>query len=45
MTVDIKVVSRVETVGGGSTETKIDYQEGTHFAAFGTSSAAIQLRQ
>jgi len=35
-TLDIKVVSRVETVGGGSTETKIDYAEGTAFAAFGT---------
>jgi len=35
--VDIKVVSRVETVGGGSTETKISYQEGTSFASFGTS--------
>ena len=34
---DIKIVSRVETVGGGSTETKISYQEGTSFAAFGTS--------
>ena len=37
--VDIKVVSRVETVGGGSTETKIDYQEGASFAAFGTGAA------
>ena len=35
-TIDIKVVSRVETVGTGSTETKIDYKEGTTFAAFGT---------
>ena len=35
-TIDIKVVSRVETVGTGSTETKIDYAEGTSFAAFGT---------
>ena len=34
--VDIRVVSRVETVGGGSTETSITYQEGTSFAAFGT---------
>ena len=34
--VDVRVVSRVETVGGGSTETKISYQEGTSFAAFGT---------
>ena len=38
-TIDIKVVSRVETVGTGSTETKIDYAEGTTFAAFGTSVA------
>ena len=38
-TIDIKVVSRVETVGTGSTETKIDYAEGTSFAAFGTSVA------
>jgi len=37
--IDIKVVSRVETVGGGSTETKISYQEGTSFAAFGTGAA------
>jgi hypothetical protein len=37
--VDIKVVSRVETVGGGSTETNISYQEGTSFAAFGTGGA------
>jgi len=35
-TIDVKVVSRVETVGGGSTETKIEYKEGTSFAAFGT---------
>ena len=27
-TLDIKVVSRVETVGGGSTETAVTYQEG-----------------
>ena len=38
-TIDVKVVSRVETVGGGSTETKIDYAEGTSFAAFGTGTA------
>ena len=38
-TLDIKVVSRVETVGTGSTETKIDYAEGTAFAAFGTGTA------
>ena len=37
--VDIKVVSRVETVGGGSTETRIDYQEGFGGASFGTSVA------
>ena len=37
--VDVRVVSRVETVGGGSTETKINYQEGTSFAAFGTGGA------
>ena len=37
--VDVKVVSRVETVGGGSTETKIDYQEGFNGAQFGTSVA------
>ena len=37
--VDIRVVSRVETVGGGSTETSITYQEGTSFAAFGTGGA------
>ena len=35
-TLDVKVVSRVETVGGGSTETKIRLSEGTSFAAFGT---------
>ena len=38
-TLDVKVVSRVETVGTGSTETKIDYAEGTSFAAFGTGTA------
>jgi hypothetical protein len=38
-TIDVKVVSRVETVGTGSTETKISYQEGTSFAAFGTGTA------
>ena len=37
--VDIKIVSRVETVGGGSTETKIEYQEGFGGAQFGTSVA------
>ena len=38
-TVDIKVVSRVETVGGGSTETAVTYQEGSSTRAFGTSVA------
>ena len=37
-TIDVKVVSRVETVGGGSTETKVDYTEGGIYA-FGTSDA------
>jgi len=36
-TIDVKIVSRVETVGGGVTETKIDYSEATTFAAFDTS--------
>ena len=31
-TIDVKVVSRVETVGGGSTETKVDYTEGGIYA-------------
>ena len=35
-TIDVKVVSRVETVGGGSTETAITYQEGSTTRAFGT---------
>jgi hypothetical protein len=34
-TIDVKVVSRVETVGGGSTETAITYQEGSTTKAFG----------
>jgi len=38
-TIDVKVVSRVETVGGGSTETAITYAEGTSFSAFGTGTA------
>jgi len=38
-TIDVKVVSRVETVGTGSTETAITYAEGTSFAAFGTGTA------
>jgi len=38
-TVDVKVVSRVETVGGGSTETAVTYQEGSTTRAFGTSVA------
>ena len=36
-TIDVKVVSRVETVGGGATETRIAYQEGTSYASFDTS--------
>ena len=35
-TLDVKVISRVETVGGGSTETKVDYTEGGIYA-FSTS--------
>jgi|TARA_R110000822_G_scaffold121380_3_gene255138 hypothetical protein len=35
-TIDVKIVSRVETVGGGSTETAITYQEGSTTRAFGT---------
>ena len=34
-TIDVKIVSRVETVGGGSTETAITYQEGSTTRAFG----------
>ena len=37
-TVDVKVVCRVETVGGGSTITKIDYAEGNVGSAFTTGS-------
>jgi hypothetical protein len=36
-TIDVKIVSRVETVGSGATETKINYTEGAAFAAFDTS--------
>ena len=35
-TVTVKVVSRVETVGGGSTETPIDYAQNNTFASFDT---------
>ena len=38
-TLDVKIVSRVETVGSGSTETKIDYKQNASFASFSTSSA------
>ena len=38
-TIDIKVVSRVETVGTGSTETKIDYKRRNILRAFGTGTA------
>ncbi len=37
-TVDVKIVCRVETVGGGSTTTLIDYAEGNVGAAFTTGS-------
>jgi len=37
-TVDVKIICRVETVGGGSTITKIDYAEGNVGAAFTTGS-------
>ena len=40
-TIDVKIVSRVETVGGGSTETAITYQEGTAFASFDTADSLI----
>ena len=33
---DVKIVSRVETVGGGATETKVSYQEGTSYGEFKT---------
>ena len=33
---DVKVVSRVHTVGGGTTETKVSYQEGTAYGEFKT---------
>ena len=35
-TIDVKIVSRVETSGAGVTETTINYSEGTAFAAFDT---------
>ena len=38
-TIDIKVVSRVETVGSGATETAITYQEASTTRAFGTGTA------
>jgi hypothetical protein len=38
-TIDVKIVSRVETVGGGSTETAVTYQEGSTTRAFGTTVA------
>jgi len=40
-TVDVKIVSRVQTVGGGSTETEIDYAEGNVGAAFTTGSVVF----
>ena len=41
-TIDVKIVSRVETVGGGSTETKVDYTEGGIYA-FDASSALYTI--
>ena len=35
-TIDVKILNRVETVGGGSTSTAIDYQKGNELASFGT---------
>jgi len=42
-TIDVKLVSRVETVGGGSTETKITYAEGTTFGSIKTTSSLIYV--
>ena len=39
--VDVKIVSRVETVGGGVTETKIDYAEGTTTNAFAADTSLV----
>ena len=39
--IDVKIVSRVETVGGGVTESKIAYQEGTAYAAFDTADTLV----
>ena len=38
-TIDVKLVSRVETVGGGATETRITYTEGTTFGSIKTTSS------
>ena len=38
-TIDVKLVSRVETVGGGATETRISYTEGTTFGSIKTTSS------
>jgi len=35
-TIDVKILNRVETVGGGSTATAIDYQKGNELASFDT---------
>ena len=40
-TIDVKIVSRVEAVGGGATETQISYQEGTQYASFDTSDTLV----
>ena len=38
-TIDVKVVSRVETVGGGATETRVSYAEGNTGLAYTTGGA------
>ena len=38
-TIDVKIVSRVETVGGGATETRVTYAEGNTGLAFTTGGA------
>jgi len=35
-TFDVKIVSRVHTVGGGATESRVSYQEGTAYGEFKT---------
>ena len=40
-TIDVKIVSRVETSGDSVTETKIAYQEGTQYASFDTADTLV----